>query len=250
MQTKKELILEFVKSSKSFNGQTIIRDFCLQLYAKQVISLVGMSGCGKTTVLKIASGIIHPDNIGSILWYDKNKVLTHPCHPISVVFQNQGLLPWRNAISNILLPTEICDYSYCNIDEILSMVEFDNNGDLLKYPHELSGGMKTKVALARAFCTKTNLILLDEPLAHLDSFTKENIIAILLKLFENQNHGVLYVTHDLKEAAILSDTILIFADSPKGIYKIINVPAHLKKNLSITEDSEFFYFIKSIRELF
>jgi NitT/TauT family transport system ATP-binding protein len=200
----------------------------------EFVSIVGPSGCGKTTLLKIVAGLVKPDT-GHIRYQgmsDPNVVL---------VFQDQGLLPWLNVMDNIGLGLELKKVPRADrhkqVLEFMRRVRLD--GFENHYPHELSGGMRQRVALARAFLTNPDILLMDEPFGSLDAQTRIILQEELLNILRAEQKTVLFVTHDVDEAILLSDRIIVFSDRPGRVQASIEVPLAHPRDRSIKDDPRF-----------
>jgi len=185
--------------------------------------LVGKSGCGKTTLLKLAAGLLPPDE-GAI--YLQGEKVTKPSPSIGYVFQAPTLLEWKRVIDNVLLPISLKrkpmkeDYELAH--DLLERVGLSAYRD--HYPAQLSGGQQSRVAMARALIQQPALLFLDEPFAALDAITREELQDDLLALCRLQNISVLFITHDIAEAVYLADRIAVMADG-KIVYALdVNLP--------------------------
>ena len=182
----------------------------------EFVSLVGPNGCGKTTLLRIVAGLIKPDS-GTITYppgmQDPNAIM---------VFQDQGLLPWLTVSKNIGLGLELQKVPKSSqkiqVQEFMKRVKLDGFGE--HYPHELSGGMRQRVALARAFLTDPDILLMDEPFGALDAQTRIILQEELLHIWRTEQRTVLFVTHDIDEAILLSDRIIVLTNRPGRIQTI------------------------------
>lgn len=179
----------------------------MEVKAGEFVSIIGASGSGKSTLFKLITGLLRPDH-GEILIDGQ----THGM--VGYMPQKDLLLPWRTVMENVLLPVEVAKEGKLekiqHIKEWLSrfgLSEYENS-----YPHELSGGMKQRVAFLRTLMTGKDLLLLDEPFGALDSMTKRNMHSWLLGLWEDLRKTVLFITHDLEEAILLSDRIYLLMD--------------------------------------
>ncbi|SMB80817.1 NitT/TauT family transport system ATP-binding protein [Desulfonispora thiosulfatigenes DSM 11270] len=188
-----------------------IKDVSWQVNEGEFHSLLGKSGCGKTTLLKLAAGLLKPDE-GKI--YLKREEVFKPSSQIGYVFQSPTLLEWKTVIDNVLLPISLQrkpskeELNYA--EELLQLVGIISHKD--KYPTELSGGQQSRVAIARALIQKPIMLFLDEPFAALDAITREEIQDDLLKLCKMEKTTVLFITHDITEAVYLSDHIAIISE--------------------------------------
>lgn len=192
-----------------------IADLKLSLNSNEFICLVGPSSCGKTTLLNIIADLDN-DYEGGIL---VGQQYTHP--KIGYVFQNPRLLPWRTVRENIELaqdryqPTEV-------IDALLEVMQLTPSQHV--YPERLSLGMSRRVAIIRAFAADPDVLLMDEPFVSLDAPTARQVRALLLKLWQQRPHTVLFVTHDLREAIALADRLIFLSAAPMQVVSEIVVP--------------------------
>ncbi|ORU92509.1 MAG: nitrate/sulfonate/bicarbonate ABC transporter ATP-binding protein [Cycloclasticus sp. symbiont of Bathymodiolus heckerae] len=193
---------------------TAIKDLYFELSNNEFICIVGPSGCGKTTLLN-AIAKLDDDFDGSITM--DNESLNEN---ISYVFQTPRLLPWRTVLENIHLAVGE-DSALSSITDILQQLGLGDN--LHSYPHHLSLGMQRRVALARAFCVPSKLLLMDEPFVSLDQSTARKARQLLLDLWEQQSRNVIFVTHDLNEAIELADRILFLSESPSTVLDDIKI---------------------------
>lgn len=199
--------------SKTFADRKIIEDFNLEVKKGTFVSFVGPSGCGKSTLLRLIAGLEYPDH-GSI------EILNNSEISIGFVFQEPNLLPWKTVYENVSLPLEIGPQSskHSSLDlknkimTALERVHLANSEKL--FPHQLSGGMKMRVSLARSLITNPSLILMDEPFSALDEKTRFEMQDLLLDLWSTEKKTILFVTHSLYEAAYLSQRI-VFLDRDK-----------------------------------
>jgi NitT/TauT family transport system ATP-binding protein len=201
----------------------------------EFVSIIGPSGCGKTTLLKIVAGLIRPDT-GQIEFSGMQE------RPKAVmVFQDQGLLPWLTVLDNIGLGLELQRVPKAirreQVLEFMKRVRLDGFENY--YPHELSGGMRQRVALARAFLTNPDILLMDEPFGSLDAQTRIILQEELLNIWRTEQKTVLFVTHDIDEAILLSDRVLVLTDRPGKIQEIIKIPLGRPRDLKIKDSPAF-----------
>jgi NitT/TauT family transport system ATP-binding protein len=189
-------------------GANIITNTSWKINKGEFHSLVGRSGCGKTTFLKIASGLLQP-NTGAV--YLKEDQLLQPGSDAGFVFQAPTLLEWKKVIDNILLPITLKQKSTMeeqerahSLLELMGLVDYRNH-----YPGELSGGQQSRVAIARALIKNPSILFLDEPFAALDAITREELQDDLIKLCQLHHTTVLFITHDITEAIYLSNRVAI-----------------------------------------
>jgi sulfonate transport system ATP-binding protein len=195
----------------------------LALSEHEAVALVGTSGCGKTTLLRIMSGLERATDGWLTL---RGETVTGPRRDVGVVFQEPRLMPWLTARENMRLalldlPPAKQNAVIANLLQDVGLADF---GDAL--PHQLSGGMAQRVALARALARKPSILLLDEPFSALDSFTRLKLQDHLVALWENSPFALLLVTHDIDEAVIMSDRIVVMRGRPGRIYRefAVNLP--------------------------
>lgn len=235
--------------NKRFNSREVISNLNLQIEQGRFVSLVGPSGCGKSTVLRLIAGLELPT---------KGLVEIDEAHSenFGFVFQDANLLPWKTVAENVALPFELSSSLQkissteiqTRVQEVLQKVKLANSKDL--FPHQLSGGMKMRVSLARALVGKPQLLLMDEPFAALDEFTRYEMQIQLRDLWLQEKLTVVFVTHSLLEAAFLSERVVLLK-GPNGqiaMDKRINLPEKRDDNLRTSE--EFNKIVKEISEGF
>ncbi|MCE9645786.1 MAG: ABC transporter ATP-binding protein [Chloroflexi bacterium] len=201
----------------------------------EFVSIVGPSGCGKTTLLKIVAGLVKPDT-GQIKFSGGQK------NPSAViVFQDQGLLPWLNVLDNVGLGLELKGIPKATRrTQVLEfMFRFRLDGFESHFPHELSIGMRQRVALARAFLTNPDIMLMDEPFGALDAQTRLILQEELLHTWRAEQNTVLFVTHDIDEAILLSDRIIVLSDRPGKLQTIIPIPLGRPRELTLKDQPTF-----------
>lgn len=200
--------------SKIFDsGVAALRDVSFSIRSGEFLSLLGASGCGKTTLLRITAGLLTPDS-GGISW----KRGSRP-RETGFVFQEPALMPWASVRANVRLPLRLLGLGGRSADlrthEALTSVGLEDFADA--YPHELSGGMKMRAALARALIVRPKLLLMDEPFAALDEISRFRLNDELLALWQNLGCTVVFVTHSVFEAAYLSTRTLVMTPRPGTI---------------------------------
>jgi ABC-type nitrate/sulfonate/bicarbonate transport system ATPase subunit len=210
-----KLRLENIK--KSFGRIVVIDDLSLQVGQNEIVSILGPSGCGKSTLFNIISGIVKPDS-GNIFLDDvfmNNKILGK----VSYMNQKDLLLPWRSLIDNVSLPYLLEGMSKKEAHaKVLPMLKiFGLEGFENHFPIGLSGGMRQRAALLRTILQNKELVLLDEPFVSLDAITRASIHKWFLDIRKQYNFTALFITHDMNEAAFLSDRVYILSDRPAKI---------------------------------
>jgi len=189
----------------------------------EFISLLGPSGCGKTTLLRIAAGLTQWAE-GSIAI--DGRLVDGPRKDACMVFQHFGLLPWRSVIANVGFPLELDGVPEAQRRErgmeLLKLVGLEKYAS--HFPHELSGGMQQRVAIARALMRRPQVLFMDEPFGALDAQTRERLQEDFLKIWSSTGTTVLFVTHSIDEALVLSDRIFVFTPSPGRLKTIVDSP--------------------------
>lgn len=199
-----------------------LENISLQVREAEFVALIGPSGCGKTTLLNLIAGLESIDQ-GFIQLDGKN--IEGPGKERGVVFQNHALFPWMTVLENILFALDCVMQDKGKHEKLewathcLEMVQLEHAKH--KKPHEISGGMKQRVGIARAFAIKPNVLLLDEPFGALDALTREGLQAELGRIWLQNRRTVIMVTHDVDEAILLSDRIVVMSQGPKS--KIIDI---------------------------
>lgn len=219
-------MIKIEKLVAGYNKTPILKDFDLNLEDKKIYVLIGPSGCGKSTLLKVLCGILKPQ-AGKIIYKGEDWYKTQAS--ISYAPQNYGLLPWKKIKENICLPLEIQKQKtntdskkYEILDELIKVL---NIGDILdSYPREISGGQKQRASLARAFSTKPDLLLMDEPFSALDALTGEKSQDLFLKLNKLWQCTTLFITHNIDEALKVGQKILIMKNKSSNIFMELDNP--------------------------
>ncbi|MCX7774133.1 MAG: ABC transporter ATP-binding protein [Clostridia bacterium] len=218
----------FGKPSKKGKEESlsVLADISLSLRENEFVSLLGPSGCGKSTLLKLVAGL-DSDYTGDILINGVNPKEQHVS--VCYMLQKDCLMPWRTVLSNILLPVEIQKGSLKEQGERLKplLSEFGLEGFENYRPHQLSGGMRQRAALLRTYLMKGDLMLLDEPFGALDELTRMQMQNWLIDIWERHKKTVLFVTHNLEEAVLLSDRVLVMSNRPGKI--ICEIPITFKR---------------------
>ena len=232
--------------SKTYDDVEALRDLSLDFPRGQLTSLLGPSGCGKTTLLKIIAGLLEP-NSGDI--EVNGKAVTGPGPDRAFVFQDFALLPWASVMRNVafglelrgVAKTEREDIAKKYIDDV-GLGGFEN-----AYPHELSGGMRQRVGLARALSVDAQVLLMDEPFSAVDEQTRRKFQEDLLSLVQNENKTFIFVTHSIEEAVYVSDQIAILLPRPSRVLEIIKPSGFRRKGVdNIRRDSEYLDIVDRI----
>jgi NitT/TauT family transport system ATP-binding protein len=238
------------KAYRKADGQTqILEDINIEVQSGEFVSILGASGCGKTTLLRIIDGLEMPTS-GHVLV--NGKVVDRPGPDRGFVFQQDRLMPWRTLWKNASIglefrgvPRRQAKEEAQKYLELVGLGGFDNH-----YPHELSGGMRQRANLARAFCVHPEMLLMDEPFASLDAQTREIMQLELLRIWKGaQGRTVVFITHQIDEAIFLSDRIIVLTARPGRVKEIINVDFNRPRDLGIKRTPEFISLIDHIWRL-
>lgn len=212
----------------------------------QFVALVGPSGCGKSTLIRVLAGLIAPTRGEAAL---DGEPIREPTRRVALMFQDANLMPWRTVIDNIALPLELAGASKQErigaargLLPRLGLTDF-----ALAYPGELSGGMAQRVALGRVLIQRPDVLLLDEPFGALDALTREQVGTDLLDLWTQERPTVLMVTHDINEAVLLADRVLVMSRRPGQIAADIDVTLPRPRRLSDTYSEEFGQIAQQVR---
>lgn len=239
------LILQVRNISKSFEDGEVLRDVSLELQEGEIVSLLGISGGGKTTLFNIIAGLLKPDKGDVCL--DSEPITGKPGQ-ISYMLQKDLLLPYRTIVDNVALPLIVRGMKKKDAREKASayFMDFGLEGTQKKYPLQLSGGMKQRAALLRTYLFSEKVALLDEPFSALDMLTKNAVHKWYLDVMEKIHLSTLFITHDIDEAILLSDRIYLMTGKPGQITKEIKIqePRTRRKDFYLSE--EFLHYKKCI----
>ena len=224
---QRDVILEVKNLSKQFDsaqGTTeALRNVSFKVHRRELVCIIGASGCGKSTLVRILAGL-ETASTGEVLLDD--KPVSGPGPERGMVFQGYSLFPWLTVKRNVMFGPEMRGASKVTAEsharEWLSLVGLTKFADA--YPHQLSGGMRQRVAIARALVNEPRVMLMDEPFGALDAQTRSKMQAHLLDIWRNIDITVVFITHDLDEAILLADRILVFKPHPGELQEIIEVP--------------------------
>ncbi len=222
---------------------TALENVDLDIQKGQFISLIGHSGCGKSTVLNVVAGLYQATKGGVLL---NNKEVTEPGPERAVVFQNHSLLPWLTAYQNVELAVDQVFKKTMDaktrkewIEHNLKLVHMEHA--MHKRPDEISGGMKQRVGIARALSMQPEVLLMDEPFGALDALTRAHMQDSLMEIQDELNNTVIMITHDVDEAVLLSDRIVMMTNGPSAtIGEILDVNLERPRDrISLAEDREY-----------
>lgn len=216
-------------------------------------AVVGPSGCGKSTLMKLVTGLVKPTS-GQVVV--NGEPVSGPVKLAGMAFQNANLLPWRTVTENLMLPLEIVEPYRSNFrrkkdeyraraETLLDTVGLKGFGD--RFPWELSGGMQQRASLCRSLIHEPALLMLDEPFAALDAFAREELWCVMRDVWERLQFTVVLVTHDLREAAFLADTIHVMSARPGRIIDTRRVDFPRPRSLDVCYSPEFSALVLSLR---
>jgi len=216
----------------------VLENVSVSVSSGEFLSIVGPSGCGKTTLLRIIAGLI-PASGGSVLC--DGAPVTGPSSKMGFVFQSDNLMPWRTVRDNVALGPELRGEkrrSYRpRTEALLELVGLGGFGDY--FPHQLSGGMRQRVNLARALAVQPEVLLMDEPFASLDAQTREIMQDELLKVWRETRNTVIFITHQIDEAIFLADRVMIMRARPGSVQEILPVEIERPRALEVKRDPRF-----------
>ena len=212
----------------------------------QFISLLGPSGCGKSTLLMMLAGLELPTTGALRL---AGEAVSGPRRDTGIIFQDATLLPWKSVLENVLFPLEILrlplnDYRERAMELIhrVGLAGFET-----KRPHELSGGMRQRVAICRALVHDPKVLLMDEPFSALDAITRDQMNVVLSELLERYRKTVIFVTHSIREAVYLSDRVLVMGGRPSSFMMDLTIPFERPRRFEIEETAEFGALCRELR---
>jgi NitT/TauT family transport system ATP-binding protein len=231
-----------------------VEDITLSIREGEFIAIVGPSGCGKSTFMKLCTGL-RPPTRGTVI-VDGRRI-AGPLKIVGMAFQAPNLLPWRTTLDNVLLPLEIVEPYKASFKakrgeyadrarDILSTVGLQGNEG--KFPWQLSGGMQQRASICRALIHQPKLLMLDEPFGALDAFTREELWCVLRDLWQAQRFTVVLVTHDLREAVFLADTVYCMSRRPGRIIVRREIDLPRPRDLEITYEDRFSAIVHELRE--
>jgi NitT/TauT family transport system ATP-binding protein len=236
------------KTYQSDRGDvTALRDVTLSIDAGQFVSVVGPSGCGKSTLMRCIAGL-ETATSGEINVF--GTIVRGPLVDAGIVFQRDVLLDWRRVIDNVLLPAELRHSGQkewkpraLELLEKMGLAEFSQ-----RYPWELSGGMRQRVAICRALLDNPKLLLMDEPFGALDAMTREELNTELQRIWMETRKTVVFITHSISEAVFLGDRVLVMAPRPGRVVDILDVDIPRPRSLACRESPAFGRYAARIRE--
>jgi len=241
--------LNKVYFSKKSEPTHALSDINFSIKQGEFISIVGPSGCGKTTLLNILAGLL-PKTSGSAKI--AGQEVLEPLKKVGMVFQAPTLLPWRTIRENIMIPAEVQkldkESHLQRADELITLVGL--NGFENKYPNELSGGMQQRAGICRALVHSPAVLLMDEPFGALDAMTREYMNLELIRIWQESNQTIIFVTHSISEAVFLSDRVIVLSPRPGRIAEILDIEIPRTRDLAIMTSDQAGVYVKRIRKYF
>jgi NitT/TauT family transport system ATP-binding protein len=236
---------------ESRRGRVVALDsITLGVRPQEFLCIIGPSGCGKSTILGLTAGLLRPSS-GTVTINGRSIDEARAAHQIGLVFQDAVLLPWRTVSENVALPLEVLQVprseraaKIAAVLELVGLSGFDN-----RFPHELSGGMRQRLGIARALSFDPQILLMDEPFGALDAITRDKMSIELLRIWERHQKTVIFVTHSIGEAAFLSDRIVVMTERPGRVRAVIDNPLPRPRTLAMRDAPDFLSLSRRLREL-
>jgi NitT/TauT family transport system ATP-binding protein len=246
-------MLEFRNVSKDFYSRSgtvrALSGVSIDIQERDFCSLVGPSGCGKSTLLHLAAGLEKP-TAGDISL--GGTPVKGPQTQIGIVFQRPVLLPWRSVLDNVIIQQEVRGLdrteSLAHANRLLESVGLGRFARHL--PHELSGGMQQRAAICRALLHRPPVLMMDEPFGALDALTRDQMKLDLLKLWQQEKQTVLFITHDIAEAVLLSTKVVVMTPRPGQVAETIDIRLPYPRTLAIQDTPPFIDYVRRIRGTF
>lgn len=246
-------MIELVGISKTFRSREgdlvhALEDISLRVEPEEFVSLVGPSGCGKSTLLRLVGGLTLPTR-GVVRV--RGAEVREPFPDAGFVFQSAVLLPWRTVLDNVLFSIEMLGHRReAYRDRALALIELAGLGGFeRKYPWELSGGMQQRVAICRALVHDPSLLLMDEPFGALDAMTREEMSLELLRIWGERRKTILFVTHSIPEAILLSDRVVVMTPRPGRLARVLEIDLPRPRTVDMEFDERFRKASDEIRSL-
>lgn len=244
-------MVDFAGVAKTYHSRrghlVALTDVTFAIERGQFVSILGQSGCGKSTLLKMTAGVT-PISDGSITIAGEPVVGPH--EDLGMVFQTPVLLEWRDVLGNVRLPIEILRQDRTAgeararaLVEMVGLGGFEN-----RYPSELSGGMQQRVAICRALVMDPPLLLMDEPFGALDALTRDEMALELLRIWERTHKTIVFVTHSIDEAVLLSDRVVVMTPRPGTVHQVVDIDLPRPRTAELRYDTRFVEYSRRLRE--
>jgi len=244
-------IISLKKIEKYFNDLHVLQDITFDVEDGEFVSIIGSSGCGKTTILKIIGGLVNFSK-GALTIGGGPVEAARQRREFGFVFQKPVLLPWRNILENIQLPLEILGRR--GVPEIsnklLKLVGLEGFGNF--YPDELSGGMQQRVAIARALSFGPSILLMDEPFGSLDEMTRDRLNLELLRIWQKRDSAIssiIFVTHSVPESVFMSDKVIILSARPGRIRQVVDIDLPRPRVIEMKYSKRYLELVRCIRKI-
>jgi len=246
-------MIQLHDTSLSYDPSTqVLRGISLNVRQGEFVSLLGPSGCGKSSLLRLIAGLVEPSRGQLSIDGQPARRFRQTNRGVSLVFQEPRLLPWRNVRRNIALPLELSKVEPADqqalVQASLELIGLRTE-DAIKYPRMLSGGMRMRVALARALVTKPSVLLLDEPFAALDDLLRQQLNEELLRIWGERQPTTVFVTHNISEAIFLSQRVIVMASHPGRIKATIEVPFDYPRSHTLRATGAFGNLVGEVGDL-
>jgi NitT/TauT family transport system ATP-binding protein len=256
VQTGTQTAISFAGVRKEFgsgvNATLAIESVDLNIAEREFVSLIGPSGCGKSTLLRLAADLIEPSD-GTVVVNGKTPRQARLDRDYGFIFQAPTLFDWRTVWKNVALPLEIMKIAGVTsqkkeeeIERLLSMVGLD--GFESHHPYQLSGGMQQRVSLARALVFRPSILLMDEPFGALDEITRDRMNLELHRIWAETNTTILFVTHSIPEAVLLSGRVVIMTARPGKVQEIIPIDLPYPRTTEVEESTHYYELVTEVRE--
>jgi len=240
-------VLRIQNVRKVYRDLEAIRNVSLDVTANEFVSILGPSGCGKSTLLMMIAGVV--EKTGGELSIE-NVPVAGPRRDVGVVFQQPVLLPWRTVLDNVLFPIELLKQPLAQYREramaLLAMAKIDDFAGHL--PRQLSGGMRQRVSICRALIHEPSILLMDEPFSALDAITRDEMGVELLRIWQANRKTVIFVTHSIREAAFLSDRVVVMGRRPATIIEEIRIDLPRPREIALMESEPFNVYVRQLRK--
>ncbi|WP_434584690.1 ABC transporter ATP-binding protein [Klebsiella sp. R390] len=249
VQTPAAPAIEVLSAEKIYsNGTRALLPVNLTINQGEFITLLGPSGCGKSTLLKMVAGLVEPSDGKLMLWRRDSREKAQA--PLSFVFQEATLMPWSSVHNNVRLPLDLAGVpraeANTRVSEALELVGLGKFANVL--PRELSGGMQMRVSIARGLVTRPKLLLMDEPFGALDEITRNKLDSDLLRLWQEQNLTVVFVTHSIHEAVFLSQRVIMMAARPGRVVEDITIREPFPRNEDFRVSPAFSHYARQLQD--
>jgi NitT/TauT family transport system ATP-binding protein len=225
-----------------------LREVSLNVRAHEFLSLIGPSGCGKSTLLRLVGDLLMP-NQGRIQIDGRTPEESRHARQVAIVFQSPTLMEWRSIQDNIELPLEILGVPAAErarrATELLDLIRMRDFST--RYPYELSAGMQQQVSIARALAYRPSILLMDEPFGALDELTRERLGQELLEIWERTQVTILFVTHSVDEAVLLSDRVAVLTPRPGHVERVVDIDLPRPRQLQLRESPRYLELMRTVR---